>query len=153
MTRKALARRIAESYLTSQQRGEAPAPPQPEGLRGFWPGALLLVGQIGSYAGPTSSSTAQPKLLNGTSNSGLALIGRKRRSLLNAETTSGFRFRWNSPNKTSSLTLSNNVNARSANSADISLSSDTIFTSVSTCSSSHGTYFSFKRGRPTNRIE
>src|SRR5271165_5295156 len=45
MTRKALARRIAESYLTSQQRGEAPAPPQPEGLRGFWPGALLLVGQ------------------------------------------------------------------------------------------------------------
>ena len=45
MTRKALARRIAEPYLTSQQRSEAPAPPQPEGLRGFWPGALLLVGQ------------------------------------------------------------------------------------------------------------
>jgi hypothetical protein len=45
MTRKALARRIAESYLTSQQRGEAPAPPQPEGLRGFWLDALLLVGQ------------------------------------------------------------------------------------------------------------
>src|SRR5580704_18326987 len=45
MTRKALARRIAEPYLTSQQRGEAPAPPQPEGLRGFWPGALLLVSQ------------------------------------------------------------------------------------------------------------
>ncbi len=43
MTRKALARRIAEPYLTSQQRREAPAPPQPEGLRGFWPGALLLV--------------------------------------------------------------------------------------------------------------
>jgi hypothetical protein len=42
MTRKALARRIAEPYLTSQQRREAPAPPQPEGLRGFWPGALLL---------------------------------------------------------------------------------------------------------------
>jgi hypothetical protein len=38
MTRKALARRIAEPYLTSQQRREAPAPPQPEGLRGFWPG-------------------------------------------------------------------------------------------------------------------
>jgi len=38
MTRKALARRIAEPYLTSQQRGAAPAPPQPEGLRGFWPG-------------------------------------------------------------------------------------------------------------------
>ena len=37
MTRKALARRIAEPYLTSQQRREAPAPPQPEGLRGFWP--------------------------------------------------------------------------------------------------------------------
>ena len=32
MPRKALARRIAEPYLTSQQRGEAPAPPQPEGL-------------------------------------------------------------------------------------------------------------------------
>jgi hypothetical protein len=32
MTRKALARRIAEPYLTSQQRREAPAPPQPEGL-------------------------------------------------------------------------------------------------------------------------
>jgi hypothetical protein len=45
MTRKALARRIAEPYLTSQQRREAPAPPQPEGLRGFWPGALLLVSQ------------------------------------------------------------------------------------------------------------
>ena len=45
MTRKALARRIAEPYLTSQQRGEAPAPPQPEGLRGFWPVALLLVSQ------------------------------------------------------------------------------------------------------------
>jgi len=43
MTRKALARRIAEPYLTSQQRREVPAPPQPEGLRGFWPGALLLV--------------------------------------------------------------------------------------------------------------
>ena len=45
MTRKALARRIVEPYLTSQQRREAPAPPQPEGLRGFWPGALLLVSQ------------------------------------------------------------------------------------------------------------
>ena len=45
MTRKALARRIAGSYLTSQQRGEAPAPPQPEGLREFWSGALLLVGR------------------------------------------------------------------------------------------------------------
>jgi hypothetical protein len=45
MTREALARRKPSSYLTSQQRGEAPAPPQPEGLRGFWPGALLLVGQ------------------------------------------------------------------------------------------------------------
>src|ERR1700726_3181472 len=25
----------------SQQRGEAPAPPQPEGLRGFWPGCFV----------------------------------------------------------------------------------------------------------------
>ena len=38
MPRKALARRIAEPYLTGEQRGEAPAPPQPEGLRGLWPG-------------------------------------------------------------------------------------------------------------------
>ena len=45
MTRKALARRTVELLLTSRQRVEAPAPPQPEGLRGFWPGALLLVGQ------------------------------------------------------------------------------------------------------------
>jgi hypothetical protein len=41
MTRKALARRIAESYLTSQQRGEAQAPPQPEGLREFWAGCFV----------------------------------------------------------------------------------------------------------------
>jgi hypothetical protein len=54
MTRKALARRIAESYLTSQQGGEAPAPPQPEGLRGFWPGALLLVSQNHSGYSPSS---------------------------------------------------------------------------------------------------
>src|ERR1700693_1753122 len=46
MTRKALARRIAEPYFTIQQRREAPALPQPEGRpRGFWPGALLLVSQ------------------------------------------------------------------------------------------------------------
>ena len=45
MTRKALARaNKLNSYLTSQERGETPAPPQPEGLRGTWPGALLLVG-------------------------------------------------------------------------------------------------------------
>ena len=35
MTRKALARRIAEPYLTSQQRGEAPAPPHPKGCADF----------------------------------------------------------------------------------------------------------------------
>src|SRR5258708_12599965 len=45
MTGQAMASRIAAPYLTSQQRREAPAPPQPEGLRGFWPGALLLVSQ------------------------------------------------------------------------------------------------------------
>jgi hypothetical protein len=52
MTGKALARRIAESYLTSQQRGEAPAPPQPEGLRGFWLDALLLVGHFAPPSSP-----------------------------------------------------------------------------------------------------
>ena len=41
---KALARRMAGPYLTSQQRGKTPAPPQPEGLCDFWPDALLLVG-------------------------------------------------------------------------------------------------------------
>jgi hypothetical protein len=49
MTRKALARRIAEPYLTSQQRREAPAPPQPEGLARILAGcpadAGLLVSQ------------------------------------------------------------------------------------------------------------
>src|SRR5271165_4178130 len=61
MTRKALARRIAESYLTSQQRGEAPAPPQPEGLRGFWPGALLLVGQRPQRVFSLLAPRTQPK--------------------------------------------------------------------------------------------
>jgi hypothetical protein len=45
MTCKAPARPNSELLFTSQQRCEAPAPPQPEGLREFWPGALLLVGQ------------------------------------------------------------------------------------------------------------
>src|ERR1700730_1834614 len=62
MTRKALARRIAGSYLTSQQRGEAPAPPQPEGVRGFWPGALLLVGQRPQRVFSLLAPRAQPKL-------------------------------------------------------------------------------------------
>ena len=64
MTRKALARRIAEPYLTSQQRREAPAPPQPEGLRGFWPGALLLVSQrphrVFSFAPRTQPKSIRP---------------------------------------------------------------------------------------------
>jgi hypothetical protein len=41
MTRKTLARRIAEVLLTSQQRSEAPAAPQPEGLRGFLAGCFV----------------------------------------------------------------------------------------------------------------
>jgi hypothetical protein len=41
MTRKALARRIAEPYLTSQQRREAPAPPQPEGLARILAGCFV----------------------------------------------------------------------------------------------------------------
>src|SRR5258707_15076494 len=61
MTRKALARRIAEPYLTSQHRGEAPAPPQPEGLRGFWPGALLLVGQRPQRVFSLLAPRTQPK--------------------------------------------------------------------------------------------
>jgi hypothetical protein len=61
MTRKALARRIAEPYLTSQQRREAPAPPQPEGLRGFWPGALLLVSQRPQRVFSFLAPRTQPK--------------------------------------------------------------------------------------------
>src|SRR5271166_4313870 len=61
MTRKALARRIAESYLTSQQRGEAPAPPQPEGLREFWPGALLHVSQRPQRVFSLLAPRTQPK--------------------------------------------------------------------------------------------
>jgi hypothetical protein len=61
MTRKALARRIAEPYLTSQQRREAPAPPQPEGLRGFWPGALSLVSQRPQRVFSFLAPRTQPK--------------------------------------------------------------------------------------------
>ena len=61
MTRKALARRIAEPYLTSQQRGEVPAPPQPEGLRGLWPGALLLVSQRPQRVFSFLAPRTQPK--------------------------------------------------------------------------------------------
>src|SRR6202007_1094421 len=49
------------SYLTSQQRGEAPAPPQPEGLCGFWPGALLLVGQRPQRVCSLLAPHTQPK--------------------------------------------------------------------------------------------
>src|SRR5215469_2290621 len=61
MTRKALARRIADSYLTSQQRGQAPAPPQPGGLCGFWPSALLLVGQRPLRVFSLLASRTRPK--------------------------------------------------------------------------------------------
>src|SRR5258707_15209296 len=61
MTRKGLARRIAEPYLTSQQRREAPAPPQPKGLRGFWPGALLLVSQRPQRGFSFLAPRTQPK--------------------------------------------------------------------------------------------
>jgi hypothetical protein len=67
MTRKALARRIAEPYLTSQQGREAPSPPQPEGLRGFWPGALLLVSQrpqrVFSFLAPRTQTKFAAALL------------------------------------------------------------------------------------------
>ena len=61
MTRKAMARRIAGPYLTSQQRGEAPVPPQPEGLRGFWAAALLLVGQRPQRVFSLLAPRIQPK--------------------------------------------------------------------------------------------
>src|SRR5260221_9986106 len=61
MTRKCKARRIAKPYLTSQQRREAPAPPQPEGLRGFWPGALLLVSQRPQRVFSFLAPRTQPK--------------------------------------------------------------------------------------------
>jgi len=61
MTRKAMARRIAGPYLTSQQRGEAPVPPQPEALRGFWPAALLLVGQRPQRVFSLLAPRIQPK--------------------------------------------------------------------------------------------
>jgi hypothetical protein len=61
MTRKTLARRIVDSYLTSQQRGEAPAPPQPGGLRGFWLGALLLVSRRPQRVFSFLAPRTQPK--------------------------------------------------------------------------------------------
>jgi len=74
MTRKARKRRLQplpllprwrgewlRSYLTSQQRGEAPAPPQPEGLRGFWPVALLLVSQRPPWVCSLLAPRTQPK--------------------------------------------------------------------------------------------
>src|SRR5258708_38014615 len=61
MTGQAMASRIAAPYLTSQQRREAPAPPQPEGLRGFWPGALLLVSQRPQRVFSFLAPRTQPK--------------------------------------------------------------------------------------------
>jgi hypothetical protein len=58
MTRKALVRRIAEPYLTSQQRGEAPAPPQSEGLRGFW--GVLCCSSVKDHTGYSPSSRRAP---------------------------------------------------------------------------------------------
>jgi hypothetical protein len=49
------------SYLTSQQRGEAPTLPQPEGLRGFWADALLLVGQRPQRVFSLLAPRTQPK--------------------------------------------------------------------------------------------
>jgi hypothetical protein len=45
MTGKALARRIAEVLFNEPATRRGTGAAQPEGLRGFWPGALLLVGQ------------------------------------------------------------------------------------------------------------
>src|SRR5258708_20666982 len=61
MPRRALVRRMADPYLTSQQRREAPAPPQPEGLRGFGPGALLLVSQRPQRVFSFLAPRTQPK--------------------------------------------------------------------------------------------
>jgi hypothetical protein len=45
MTRKALVRRIAGVLFNEPATRRGAGDAQPEGLRGFWPGALLLVGQ------------------------------------------------------------------------------------------------------------
>jgi hypothetical protein len=45
MTRKTLARRIVELLFNEPATRRGAGAAQPEGLRGFWPGALLLVGQ------------------------------------------------------------------------------------------------------------
>jgi hypothetical protein len=58
MTRKALARRISESIFNEPA---TPAPPQPGGLRGFWPGALLLVSRRPQRVFSLLASRTQPK--------------------------------------------------------------------------------------------
>jgi hypothetical protein len=58
MTRKALARRIAEVLFNEPATRRGAAPPQPEGLRGFWPGALLLV--VKDHSGYSPSSRRAP---------------------------------------------------------------------------------------------
>src|SRR5258708_40195587 len=55
MTRKALARPIAEPYLTSQQRREAPAPPHPEGL------ARILAGCFVARQSKTTAGILLPR--------------------------------------------------------------------------------------------
>jgi hypothetical protein len=61
MTRKALARRIAEVLFNepATRRGVGAAPTQ--GLRGFWPGALLLVGQRPQRVFTLLAPRTQPK--------------------------------------------------------------------------------------------
>jgi hypothetical protein len=62
MSRKALARRIAELLFNepATRRG-ASACPNPEGLRGFWPGALLFVGQRPQRVFSLLAPRTQPK--------------------------------------------------------------------------------------------
>ena len=61
MTRKALARRIAELLFNEPATPRGAGAAQPEGLRGFWPGALLLVGQRPQRVFSLLAPRTQPK--------------------------------------------------------------------------------------------
>jgi len=53
MTRKALARRIAEVLFNERATRRAPASPQPEGLRGFW--RVLCCSSVKDHSGYSPS--------------------------------------------------------------------------------------------------
>jgi len=61
MTRKALARRIAELLFNEPATRRGAGAAQPGGLCGFWPGALLLVGQRPLRVFSLLASRTRPK--------------------------------------------------------------------------------------------